>query len=195
MSIITSSDGFDEKLSIAVERFPVIYDKKNKDFKDKLIVENAWKEVISEVGLESIERGKKMFENLRKRYTRRRNAAKKGPSGTDAASVKEANEKMKDVMFLSWLEPYIKTRATKTNLKALVKEAANEFSSEEEEGSDDSDDGVSVSDGEDRNSDDLDFDTVGVRAETLATRRNEEDEEEGEEDLLLNPEAAEKKRD
>ena len=48
---------FDEKLSIAVERYPVIYDKKNKDFKDKLIVENAWKEVISEVGLESVERG------------------------------------------------------------------------------------------------------------------------------------------
>ena len=59
---------FDEKLSIAVERYPVIYDKKNKDFKDKLIVENAWKEVISEVGLESVERGKKLFENLRKKY-------------------------------------------------------------------------------------------------------------------------------
>ena len=42
-----------EKLSEAVRRFPVLYDKSCKDFKDNQKKNNAWRDVALEIGAES----------------------------------------------------------------------------------------------------------------------------------------------
>ena len=54
----------DELLVEAVRKYPVIYDKKKKGHKDKMMIENAWKKVVEEVGSESSEITKRLFENL-----------------------------------------------------------------------------------------------------------------------------------
>ena len=41
----------DEKLAESVRKFPVLYDKSLKDFKDKHKKERAWQDVVKEVSL------------------------------------------------------------------------------------------------------------------------------------------------
>ena len=41
----------DEKLAESVRKFPVLYDKSSKDFKDKHKKERAWQDVVKEVFL------------------------------------------------------------------------------------------------------------------------------------------------
>jgi len=43
----------DEKVAEAVRRFPVLYDKACKDFKDRNKKKNAWEEVAKQSGLQS----------------------------------------------------------------------------------------------------------------------------------------------
>ena len=43
----------DEKLAESVRKFPILYDKSSKDFKDKHKKERAWDDVASEVGFPS----------------------------------------------------------------------------------------------------------------------------------------------
>ena len=50
----------DEFLAEAVRKYSIIYDKKKKGHKDKMMVENAWKKVAEEVGLESSEIAKRL---------------------------------------------------------------------------------------------------------------------------------------
>lgn len=44
----------DEFLSETIRRFPVLYHKNAKGHRDKLIVRNAWEEVVKTCGLEDI---------------------------------------------------------------------------------------------------------------------------------------------
>ena len=44
---------FDEKLSELVRRFPCLYDKTKKDYKDKNVVANAWETVANELEIEN----------------------------------------------------------------------------------------------------------------------------------------------
>ena len=46
----TMSVTVNERLSESVRKYVVLYDKSHKDFKDKTVVENAWKAVVSECG-------------------------------------------------------------------------------------------------------------------------------------------------
>ncbi|XP_046856117.1 uncharacterized protein LOC124449219, partial [Xenia sp. Carnegie-2017] len=63
------------------------------------------------------ERAKKLFENLKKRFSKQRNNFKKvTKSGTSLSAVVSSKTKLKDYNFLQWLVPYIKSGATKTNL-------------------------------------------------------------------------------
>eukprot|EP00794_Sanderia_malayensis_P006727 gene6727-7485_t len=108
---------FDEKLSEAVRQFPCIYDKTKKDYKDININKNAWNNIAAQMDIENGERTKQLFENLKKRFSKRRLDLKKSErSGTSASAVQKAKENMKEYSFLAWLIPYIKLRATKTNL-------------------------------------------------------------------------------
>ena len=48
----------DEKLAESVRKFPILYDKSSKDFKDSKKKERAWEDVAKEVGFPS---GKSFF--------------------------------------------------------------------------------------------------------------------------------------
>ena len=111
----------DEFLAEAVRKYPIIYDKKKKGHKDKMMVENAWQKVAEEVGLESSEIAKRLFDNLKKKFHRRRRQAA-GPSGCSAESVAEPKARLKELAFLSWLEPHVQARQTKSNCPNTFKE-------------------------------------------------------------------------
>eukprot|EP00794_Sanderia_malayensis_P006944 gene6944-7724_t len=107
----------DEKLSEAVRNYPCLYDKSRTDYKDKNITNNAWNKVADEAAIENGERAKQLFDNMKKRFSKRRNDLKKAErSGTSSDAVEKAREKANEFRFLTWLVPYIKLRATKTNL-------------------------------------------------------------------------------
>ena len=38
-----------EELSIAIKKYPCLYDKSKKEYKDKIVTANAWKEVADEL--------------------------------------------------------------------------------------------------------------------------------------------------
>ncbi|XP_074634578.1 uncharacterized protein LOC141893102 isoform X3 [Acropora palmata] len=83
----------DEKIAEAVRRFPVLYDKSCKDFKDNNTKKNAWEDVAKIAGLSSGEEPKTYFTNLRTRYTRDRKKLKKvkvsGTGSEDVSKVKD----------------------------------------------------------------------------------------------------------
>ena len=60
---------------------------------------------------------KKLFNNLKKRYGKKRNEMRKVErSGTSTSAVAVAKEKLEQYKFLVWLQPFIQARSTKTNL-------------------------------------------------------------------------------
>lgn len=44
---------FDERLSETVRRFPCLFDKTKREYRDKNITKNAWDKIAEEVGVES----------------------------------------------------------------------------------------------------------------------------------------------
>ena len=63
----------------AVRQFPVLYDKSDPGHKDKNIIANAWKEVVSTCSeyVADENEAKTLFENLKKRYNKKKNIVKK----------------------------------------------------------------------------------------------------------------------
>lgn len=120
----------DEELSETIRRFPVLFDKNAKGHRDKLIVKNAWEEVVKSCDLESIKEAQRLFTNLKKRFNKRRKESK-GASGSGTQDLREARERFKDMEYLAWLEPFIKLRATKSNIK--FKELLNNVESESDD--------------------------------------------------------------
>ena len=60
------SDAVGEEIfTEVVRRYPAIYAKSSKGHRDKRMVENAWKEVVDECKLESVEEAKKWFKNIK----------------------------------------------------------------------------------------------------------------------------------
>ncbi|XP_065068514.1 uncharacterized protein LOC135693858 [Rhopilema esculentum] len=107
----------DEQLAEAVRQYPCLYDKRKKDYKDKNVVANAWRKVAEATGMESGEEAKKLFDNLKKRYSKKRNEMRKVErSGTSTSAVAVAKEKLDQYKFLVWLQPFIQARSSKTNL-------------------------------------------------------------------------------
>ena len=75
---------------------------------------------------------KTIFENVKKRYLKRRNALKKADkSGTSSAVVDKAKRELGVYAFLFWLENFIKPRKTKDNIEEEVIE--NEEDGEDQE--------------------------------------------------------------
>ena len=111
---------FDEELSEAIRKYPVIYDKGEKGHKDKLKVANAWKKVIEELGLEDVDIAQRQFANLKKLFNKRRKVVTKcGPSGVSRDAVSEAKENMKELAFRLWLISFVQLRTTKSNCPAF----------------------------------------------------------------------------
>ena len=83
-----------------------------------------------------------MFDNLKKRFSKRRiNLQKAERSGTGAADVAAARAALNEYNFLFWLLPHIHYRLTKTNLP-VIKTSANE--------QDDGEEGIEDNDSDDR---------------------------------------------
>ena len=55
----------DEMLSEAIRKYPVIYDKGKKGHKNKNMVDNAWRKVIEECGIEDVASAQRLFINLK----------------------------------------------------------------------------------------------------------------------------------
>ena len=59
----------------------------------------------------------KAFAKLRDRYVRaKRDLKKKSRSGTSSSAVNKIKEKLESFKYLSWLDSYVKTRPSKSNL-------------------------------------------------------------------------------
>ena len=95
----------------AVRKYPIIYDKSRKRHKDKIAVGNAWIEIAEECEIESVERAKHLFEDLKRRFAKRRRKVK-GPSAKSTTS--EAKERFRELSYLTRLEPFVTLRFTKS---------------------------------------------------------------------------------
>ena len=87
MATLPSPGTLNEELSEKVREYEVIYNKQHPDHKDKLVVNNAWKEVA---GCLKIAGGgshvKELFDNLKKIYSKKKNNLKKAQaSGSGGA--------------------------------------------------------------------------------------------------------------
>ena len=64
--------------------------------------------------------GKKRFENLKKRYSKKKNNLKrKSASGAGLADVKAVKRDLKEYGFLAWLEEHLQLREIKVNLQSI----------------------------------------------------------------------------
>ena len=62
-----------EKLAENIQNFPVIFYKMDKSHKEKDVVENAWRAVVENVDfVESSKEAKTIFDNLKKRYNKKK---------------------------------------------------------------------------------------------------------------------------
>ena len=52
----------------------------------------------------------RLFENSRRRFNRRKKVPK--PSGSGTADVQDAKERLKELAYLSWIEPYVQQRVS-----------------------------------------------------------------------------------
>ena len=80
--------------------------------------ENAWTAVSNSLDfVDSPTKAKVYFENLKKRHTKKRNDVRKSEkSGTSLAEKEKALNSFKPYEYLSWLDQFIATRASKTNI-------------------------------------------------------------------------------
>ena len=85
----------DERLAEAVRGYPVIYDKSHAGHKDNLQKENAWKLIVEECSIEDVKTAKRLFDNLKKRYNKRRKNLKEvDVSGTSRKKVEKAKKEL-----------------------------------------------------------------------------------------------------
>ena len=64
----------EDKLSETVRNFPLLYDKSKKGYKERNAVQNTWTEVARSLDfIEKWDDAKNVFENVKKRYLKKRN--------------------------------------------------------------------------------------------------------------------------
>ena len=78
----------EESLSVEVQKYPCLFDKSSKGYKERDRKLNAWKKVEENLGLEE-GTAEKRFDTIRKKYNRQKNALKaKNKSGSGSKDVK-----------------------------------------------------------------------------------------------------------
>ena len=85
-----------------VQKYPAIYNKVCKDYKNKFIVMNIWKKVGEKFGLDATEAEKK-YKNVRNAYGRYLRKKKSAPSGSGRDAVPSPAE----FSNLDWLANHI----------------------------------------------------------------------------------------
>ena len=101
-----------------VQKYPVLYDKFDTDFKNSIIKKNAWTAIGVLFGLTDQECESK-YKNIRSAYGRFLRKKKSTPSGSGRIFIS------KEYDFLQWLNIYIDHRDTTTNVgdKAITTES------------------------------------------------------------------------
>ena len=86
---------------------------KGKDHKDRNVVENPWSDVVNCLEfVDNVEQTKTFFINLKKRYQKKKaELRRQDKSGTCLAAVEKARKDLEPYLFLSWLGPFLATRA------------------------------------------------------------------------------------
>ena len=114
--VVTASD---VELSEEVRKYPALFDKSSPDYHNNTIVENCWNRVQRQLGFENWKEAKEEFRKLRKRFKKQRlkteNANMSGTSTAEKVLACGGAEEMSGWEFLSWLQPFITTRQTKSN--------------------------------------------------------------------------------
>ena len=93
----------DERVANEVKKYPCLYKKSDPTYKDKRVKINAWRKVEEELGHEEGV-AEKLFENLKKRYSKKRTALEKlRRSGAAREVVAKAEDELTGYDFLSFL--------------------------------------------------------------------------------------------
>ena len=93
----------------------------SKAHKENNVVENAWEEISKALDfVESSTKCKLHFDNMKKRYVKKRNDVRKADkTGTSLAEKEKAENAFIPYKFLQWMDPFIATRSSKTNIPSL----------------------------------------------------------------------------
>lgn len=76
----------------------------------------------------------KLFENIKKRYSKRRQAVLKASrSGSGRNDVETVENQLKDYEFMAWINPFIKTRKSKSNFESQENLIEDELAEEQQE--------------------------------------------------------------
>ena len=123
-----------EKLSELVKLYPCLYNKQESDFKKEDMKQRAWNEISKELNLSSGKEAEQLWNNLKKLLSKRRTKLKEvDVSGASAAPVNKARKSLEELNYLSWLFPYVKVRATKSNLSEFKNVDEEDYNDEEEQ--------------------------------------------------------------
>lgn len=101
-----------EEFMTEVQKYPIIYDKFSKEFKNNDMKKNAWI-LISEKFDISTEEAEKKYFNIRSAYGRAAKKRKLMPSGSGRQPVNQYE-------YLQWLDTYIDHRETSSNISRTV---------------------------------------------------------------------------
>jgi len=108
---VLDKEGFDEILSQCVRKYPILYDKRDPSFRDKIKKNSAWNNVAEELKVEGggtvVE---KLFINLRKRYNKERARIRKYLKLGIATAESEALRGEIKLKFLRWIDPFLRHR-------------------------------------------------------------------------------------
>ena len=87
-------------------------------YKEKDAIANSWNNVVSDVEfLNDVNEARVYWENLRKRYNKKRNELKKADkSGTSFFEKEKARKAFQPYAFLQWIDRFIGTRSSRNNL-------------------------------------------------------------------------------
>lgn len=129
-------------LAETVRKYPALYNKDVKGFKDKNVSTLIWSQIANELRMSSGAEAKHKFRNLRKRYTsvRKYNEAVH-KSEPYVSEVFKESKNLDRYQFLRWLDQYIQKRQTKAN-----RHDETDDDDEEDEGIDLPNGKISVSD-------------------------------------------------
>ncbi|XP_013887091.1 transcription factor Adf-1 [Austrofundulus limnaeus] len=122
-----SQQAMEDKLIVAVCNTPIIYDRSSVLYRDRNKKELAWRRVSEEVGA-SVEDCRRRWKTLRDTYAKVVQKVNKRRSGSAASN----GEKWKYMAVMSFLQPFLSPRETKSRKPARV---VKEQAAEEEEDS------------------------------------------------------------
>lgn len=136
----TSSAQLDEHMAEVVKKYNLLYDKQRPGYRDESVKAQTWQKVADECDVGTGEAARKLFDNLKKRFLKKRLKFRKlKAGGMPPELVNAAKEEMDSYSFLNWLVPHIRMRRTKRDLNVMemsgMMEVKREFFGSDEGGS------------------------------------------------------------